>query len=144
MRLALAASLPVLFAALLAAACASTPVEQRVRFEVVERFEAPGNELTIERVDSVGEPLGRGTTLRVRGSYRLESHDSALLYFGLTDGVAEGAETRAVQRGPGRFDLEVRVMRPGRPHVTLYAGPGPDQVIGKRRIELLAAHHGED
>ena len=123
---------------LVLAGCLSLATDsfQRVRFEVVERFDAPGDDLAIEFVSSQGEPLASGSILRVRGTYRLASHDRALLYLGLTGGVLEEPAPREVVRGNGTFDLQVRVLHPGSLHVSLYAGTEPDNVIGKRRFEL--------
>ena len=108
----------LLLCALLAAllpSCASLAAEpyQRVRFEVVESFDTPGDDLTLEYVSVQGTPLAWGSTLRVRGTYRLASQARAVLYLGLTNGSIEEPQPHRIERGSGTFDLEVRVLRAG-------------------------------
>lgn len=121
--------------------CGSTPPLREatpVRFEIVEAFDAPGDEITIEQVFADRDSLEAGTTVRVRGRYRLASTSDAQLYLGVTNGA--GSMSRVdVTAGERSFELTLHATRAGNPHVSLYAGPvvNGGNCIGKRRFELV-------
>ncbi len=123
-------------------ACSSTRTVREaapVRFEIVESFDAPEDEITIEQVFADNDALEAGTTLRVRGRYRLASVDNAQLYVGVTNGAGSMALVD-VTAGERSFELTLHATRAGNLHVSLYAGPivNGSNCIGKRRFELRA------
>lgn len=133
----------VLGSALVAAACASTQDGRRipVRFEIVEAFDAPGDEIVLEEVRCDRARIEPGATLAVRGHCSLRSSPSAQLYFGLTNGAGTLPPLQELAPGDHAFDLTLHVTEAGMPHVSMYAGPAVNggNCIGKRRFEI----HGE-
>ncbi|MBL8857737.1 MAG: hypothetical protein JNL28_04420 [Planctomycetes bacterium] len=133
-----------LFCLCVATACTTASVRdaelQPKAFEVVEAFDAPGDRLEIEEILSDRAVLEAGATLRARGRYHLESASEAQIYFGLTNGEIHADPPRKIAAGEGTFDLTLTVVRPGQAHVSLYAGGGPNNCIGKRRIVLEPRH----
>lgn len=125
---------------LVAAACASAPASRQVpvRFLVVEAFDAPGDDITLEEVCCDRARIEPGATLRVRGHCTLASAPHAQLYFGLTNGAGTMPPLLGCVPGEHTFDLTLHVTEPGLPHVSLYAGPvvNGGNCIGKRRFEL--------
>lgn len=133
-RLAALAVLPL-------AACALTPPSSMkpVPFRIVESREEAGNWIEIGDVRCNRSLLVASATVRVRGSYRLASREHGSIYFGLSDGSFDGATSRSIAAGAGRFDFTMYVKTPGDAHVSLYAdeqfAPN-DSCIAKRRFTI--------
>jgi hypothetical protein len=99
-------------------------------FRVIESHFSPGDTIAIEAVLTDDVTMAAGATVRVRGHYRLESQDEALLYFGLTNGSFDSQATEKLRRGEGAFDITHHIVRPGLPHVSLYAVKAGNSIDG--------------
>jgi beta-lactamase regulating signal transducer with metallopeptidase domain len=93
---------------------------------------ASGDLITITEVRGPSETLAVGNTYEVRGTYKLASHDKAMLAVYVTVD-ASGLHTShpdlpnqrmIVEKGEGNFKLRFHMWQEGKPHVSFYPAKG--------------------
>jgi len=95
-----------------------------------------GDAIVIEQVSASSPNLAVGDTVVVRGHYQLGSRDKATLMLILTQTSGDGrenispAQTVAVAKGSGPFELRYTVTHPGALHVSFYGAPREESFGG--------------
>jgi len=104
-----------------------------VRFERGETHFENGDNITILEVRGTEETVTPGNIYWIRGTYKLTSHDEAILSTGTTAADAVNGrynnlkiQDRLVQKGEGEFKLFLVMPFRGWPHVSYYPAKGGD------------------
>jgi beta-lactamase regulating signal transducer with metallopeptidase domain len=87
-----------------------------------------GDKITVEDVRGTSDTLSAGNTYEVKGTYKLVSHDKAVLAIFVTGERSQSGESHppladqkiAVEKGEGRFTLRFHMWHDGNPHVSFY------------------------
>jgi hypothetical protein len=86
--------------------------------------------ITITSIRSTDEHLKVGSSLAVKGHYKLHTHDKAWLLFSITSNkptghtwTPEGGDVE-LTAGEGDFELRRNLWVEGKPHLTFYAADG--------------------
>lgn len=102
----------------------STPpiAMMRVPFEMGLVDGSKGDTLSVDEVVGTRAAFVAGGEYRVRGHYHLESLPEASLAIDLRNGASDehNLNSTFVYRGDGTFDLSLRILSPGYPHVALH------------------------
>lgn len=93
---------------------------------------ASGDLITITEVRGPSDTISAGNTYEVRGTYKLASHDKAMLAVYVT--VEASAphtshpdlpnQRMIVEKGEGNFTLRFHMWHDGKPHVSFYPAKG--------------------
>jgi beta-lactamase regulating signal transducer with metallopeptidase domain len=102
-----------------------------VRFEQGTTRFLDGDQITISEVHGTAETFSPGNVYRIRGTYTLASHDSAMLAAYTTarhakDGRSSShkSQSTVVKKGDGTFTLYLPMTYEGWPHVSFYPAGG--------------------
>lgn len=94
------------------------------------RFE-DGDDITIQEIRGTAETFAPGNIYRIAGTYKLASHDKAMLAAYTTANNAADGRSRSlkvqhmyVDRGKGKFTLFLPMSYEGWPHVSFYPSGG--------------------
>lgn len=100
-------------------------------------YSQSGDTITVDKVRGPSEKWTVGNTYEVTGTYRLASHDEALLaafvtVHSLPDVHSEPSpgQTVLVSKGTGRFILRFHMWQEGDPHVSFYPAGGGNSFGG--------------
>jgi hypothetical protein len=99
------------------------------------QFDA-GDAITIREVLATSPRMEPGDTVLVRGDYRLQSRDKAMLLLTLSANAPGFVETTSsssrqdIGFGSGTFELAYEIKQPGALHVSLYPGGVSGSVFG--------------
>jgi beta-lactamase regulating signal transducer with metallopeptidase domain len=91
-----------------------------------------GDKIAVEEVRGTADTLSAGNTYEVKGTYKLVSHDTAMLAIFITvDGTQARQSHRPladqkiiVEKGEGHFTLRFHMWQDGNPHVSFYPAKG--------------------
>jgi beta-lactamase regulating signal transducer with metallopeptidase domain len=115
-------------------------------FSHVVDLERTGDNITIQEVRGPSDTLAVGNIYEVRGTYKLISHDKAVLSVGVTTERFHAGESHTaaaneshpplakqkiiVEKGEGSFTLQFYMVH-GRPHVSFYPVEGGSSFAGR-------------
>jgi hypothetical protein len=91
-----------------------------------------GDLITITEVRGPSDTLDVGKTYEVRGTYKLASHEKALLAAYVTVDISQGHVSHPdlpnqkviIEKGEGSFTLRFHMWSEGKPHVSFYPAKG--------------------
>jgi len=106
-----------------------------VPFELGTTYSQTGDVITIDDVRGTADTIAPGNMYQVKGTYKLLSHDSALLVIYVTTDRPEQVpvlQTQKMQvaKGEGRFTLLFYMWGKGSPHVSFYPIPSGSTFAG--------------
>lgn len=97
---------------------------------------ASGDAITIREVLATSPRMEPGDTVLVRGDYRLQSREKALLLCTLTANapgcveITSSSSRQDIVAGTGTFELAYEIKQPGALHVSFYPGGTSGSVFG--------------
>jgi hypothetical protein len=106
-----------------------------VPFELGTSYFSGGDSITIDQVLGTSDSISAGNVYQVKGSYKLVSHDKAMLAaFETSNGPQPTPNMRTqkvtVEKGEGQFTLIFYMWYEGSPHVSFYPVPSGDSFAG--------------
>jgi RNA polymerase sigma factor (sigma-70 family) len=100
-----------------------------VQFEVGATYLLKDDDIVIEQIHGTSDKIEPGNLYEIKGTYKLASHDKAMLAAFTTSSKGQGIPTQKTQtmmidKGTGHFTVLQYIWYDGNPHISFYPADG--------------------
>ena len=102
-----------------------------MHFDIGATYLLEGDDITIDKIRGTSDRIEAGNLYEVKGTYKLASHDKAMLAAFTTSSQGKGiptqkTQTTTIEKGSGHFTVYQYIWSDGNPHISFYPAEGGD------------------